>query len=165
MDIQVSTKITPYIEKENQKKIKLLCKIALILGIVGLIANIIIGVICFGEEEEPFWFELILMVFSMIFAIGLVVPIALNIISKKAMKTIENVVNQYAFRDDSFTVMSYRGEEKIAEAKHYYSELTKTRITEHYIYLDIGLRGSYPIEHINLTEEEKAWLLALKKKK
>lgn len=164
MEIQVSTKLTADMEKESQKKIKLLFKIALIVGIIGLFAYVIIGVICFEEGEEPFWLEIELLISSLLFALGLVIPITLNVITKKSLKTVENMVNQYQFHEENFIVASYRGEEKIAEVKHYYHEITKVRLTEHYIYLHIGIRGAYPIALTQLTEEEKDWLLHLKKK-
>ncbi len=164
MEIQVSTKLTADMEKESQKKIKLLFKIALIVGIIGLFAYVIIGVVCFEEGEEPFWLEIELLISSLLFALGLVIPITLNVITKKSLKTVENMVNQYQFHEGNFIVASYREQEKIAEVKHYYHEITKVRLTENYIYLHIGIRGAYPIALMQLTEEEKDWLLHLKKK-
>ncbi len=58
MEFQVSTKLTPTVETESQKKIKLLCKISLIVGIIGLIAYIVVGVVAYEENEEPFWLEI-----------------------------------------------------------------------------------------------------------
>ncbi len=164
MDIQVSTQLTADVERESQKKIKLLCKIGLIVGIIGLLSYIIIGVTCFEEDEEPFWLEIILLASSVLFALGLVIPITLNVVTKKSLKAVGNMVNRFEFNEEYFTVSSYRGEEKMAEAKHYYREVTKTRETENYVYLHIGIRGAYPIEISRLTEEEKAWILDLKKK-
>ncbi len=165
MNIQVSTKLNMDVEKESQKKIKLLCKIALIVGIIGLIAYIIVSVAFFDEGEDPFWLEIILYTFSILFALGVVLPITMNAINKKAAKTIENVINYYEFSEENFTVISCRGEEKIAEVKHYYNEITKIRKTENYIYLHLGLRGAYPIEWKELTEEEIHWILLLKTEK
>ncbi len=164
MEFQVSTPLNVDVEKESQKKIKKLCKISLIVGIIGLIAYILIGVIAFEEGEEPFWLEILLIASSVLFAIGLVMPIALNAATKKSLSTIHNVINQYEFYDEYVIVKSYRGEEKIAEAKNYYRELTKTRLTENFVYLHLGLRGAYPVARAALTEEQQAWLLALKKK-
>ncbi len=164
MEFQVSTKLTPEIEIEGQKKIKKLCKIALIIGVLGLIAYILIAVIAYEENEEPFWLELMLWFFAVLFALGLIIPIVLKSVTKKSLSTISKVVNVYEFHEEYVIVKSYRMDEKIAEVKHYYSEITKIRQTENYVYLHLGLRGAYPITRSVLTEEQRSWLFSLKKK-
>ncbi len=164
MEFTVRTALNPEVEMESQKRLKKLCKIALIVGIIGLIAYILISVIGFEEGEEPFWLEIVLLASSILFSIGLVIPITLNILTKKSLANIQNVENEYEFHEDYFVVVSRRGEEKIAEAKNYYSEITKIRLTDHYVYLHMGIRGAYPISRDRITEEEQTWLLSLKKK-
>ncbi len=95
------------------------------------------------------------------FAVGLVVPLTLKSITKKSLANIQDVVNEYDFHEEYVIVSSYRGEEKIAEVKNYYREITKTRLTENYVYLHLGLRGAYPVERSAITEEQQAWLLSL----
>ncbi len=164
MQFDVETKLSVEVEKESQKKLRLLCKIAMIVGIIGLIANIMIGVIFF-EDKEPFWMEVFLYVSSVLFAIGLVIPIFLQQMTKKSLPVIHGVVNVYHFEEESFTVISMRSEEKIAEVKHSYVEISKVRETENYLYLHLSMRGVYPIARSALTEEGRVWLLGLGKKK
>ncbi len=165
MQFQVSTKLNADVETESQKKIKFFCKIAFIVGIIGLIAYVLIGVFAYEEGEEPRWLEIELILSSISFAIGLVIPITLRTMTKKSLANIHNVVNTYDFSDEYVLVTSKRGEEKIAEVKNYYREITKVRLTENYVYLHLGLRGAYPIARTALTEEQQAWLLALRKSK
>ncbi len=164
MEFKVSTPLGANVEVESQKKIKLLCRIALIAGIIGLIVYILIGVIAYDEGEEPFWLEIELIISSLSFALGLVIPIALKAVTKKSLSNLQNVVNEYEFFEEYVVVKSYRGEEKIAEAKNYYTEITKIRQTESYVYLHLGIRGAYPVLRGAMTEERQAWLLGLKKK-
>ncbi len=164
MEFQVSTPLGIDVEKENQKKTKTLCKISLIIGIIGVIANILIGVIVFEEGEEPFWLEIELILSSVFVSLGLVIPIFLNITTKKSLATLHNVVNHYEFHDEYLIAKSYQGEEKIGEVKNYYREITKVRLTENYVFLNLGLRGAYPILRSAITQEQQEWLLQLKKK-
>ena len=165
MKIEVSTKLIPQVEEENQKKTKRLCRLSLIVGIIGLLAFIIVNVVCLEEGEKSFWLEMLLLFAAMLFALGLVIPLALKIMTKKSMENLYNVVNRYVFEEEYLLVSSYRGEEKIAEAKHYYTEFSKIKKTQNYVYLCLGLRGAYPIEIAALTGEQLSRILSLKKKK
>lgn len=165
MKIEVSTKLTSRVEKESQKKIKILSRISLIVGIIGLLAYIVIGVAFFEEGEEPEWLEVELYIAALLFALGVVLPITLKVMTKKAMANLENVSNSYVFEDDYLLVRSYRGEEQIAETKHYYKEFSKIKKTKNYLYLYMGIRGAYPIEISALTEEQLSWILSIKDKK
>ncbi len=165
MHIEVSTKLTPQVELESQKKVKKLCRWSLIIGIIGMLINIIVSVACFEEGEEPFWLEVELYISCIFFALGLVIPITLKSMTKKSLANILNVVNYYVFEEEYVTVTSYRGEDKISEAKNYYTEFTKVKKTENYVYLHLGIRGAYPIEIAALTGEQLSWLLSLKPRK
>ncbi len=164
MELEVSTALTSEVETESWKKWEILFRIAFIVGVVGLIAYIVIAVIAFGEEKEPLWLEIELWASALIFALGLVIPLTVKNMIKKSLVNIQGVTNRYQFYEDYLITTSYRGEEKIAEAKNYYSEITKIRLTEHYVYLHLGIRGAYPIARSALSKEQQSWLLSLKNK-
>ncbi len=155
MQFEVSTALTKEVELDRQKKFKLGCWIALIVGIIGLFGYIVVAVVCFEENNEPFWLDILLWGSAALFAIGLIFLIAFGRVAKKMEGNIRNV---YSFDEEYVTVCSYRGEEKIGEAKNYYTEFTKVSKTENYLYLYMELRGAYPILLFELTEEQTNWL-------
>ncbi len=163
MKIEVSTSLTQEVERENQKAMKTFGKIAFWIGILGCIAYIAVSVAFFEEGEEPMWLEVCLWVFAVVFAVGLLAFLTAKKIVQKAAGNY--FLNKYVFEDDFVTVTSYRGEEKLAEVKNYYSDFTKIRKTENYFFLCMGMKGAYPIQRSLLTEEESAWLYATIKKK
>ncbi len=158
MEIRVSTKLTAEMEKENQKKLKTGSFWAMIIGIIGLIAYIVVSVACFDEGEEPKWLEIFLYAFSVLFAIGLIFFLTTKNLIKKAVAN--GFTNEYLFTEEFATVTSYRGGEKVGEIKHYYNEFTKIRKTEYYLFLHLGVRGAYPIELCKINEEELAIVCA-----
>ncbi len=163
MQINVSTRLTQEVEIENQKRSKLVGLIAWIVGLIGCLIYIVVAVAFYGDGEDPLWLEILLWLSAGVFAVGLI----LHLTAKKTIKKAEtnDFLNEYSFEDSFVTVISYRGEEKIAEVKNYYTEFTKIRKTEKYLFLCMGMRGAYPIERSLLTEEQTAWIYSIIKKK
>ncbi len=163
MQFQVSTTIESRIDEEMQKKTKRIYKILLCIGIIGIIANIVVAVALYSDKKEPFWLDVELYISALLFALGLVIPLTIKFLTKKLQKTTIGIVNVYEFFDDCLVTVSYRGEEKIAEVKNYFIEITKVLKTENFVFLHLGKRGAYPIEISALTEEQLAYVLNLKK--
>lgn len=163
MHFQVSTKLTKEVDEEAGKKLKKWLKIAWIVGLIGIIVNLIIScTVYLDAEKDPLWLEIELYASAILFAFGLVLTLTVKSTEKKAQAYTMNAENRYEFFDDCVVTSSYRGEDKFAEVKNYFTEFTKIKKTEHYVLLHLGMRGAYPVEIAALTEEQLDWLLHIK---
>ena len=150
---KTATVINSEVQKEISKKAYIIWLTALIVGVIGLVAYIVLGTIFPDVSELD-----LLLFFSMPFGFGLVFVLTI----KKQIKSIEklNQVNTYEFFEDHVVVSTVRNMEVVGSVKIYYKDLTKSKETEKYFLLYLNNVSVLPIKKDGLKKEEQVLVRA-----
>lgn len=150
---KTATVINSEVQKEISKKAYIIWLTALIVGVIGLVAYIVLGTIFPDVSELD-----LLLFFSMPFGFGLVFVLTI----KKQIKSIEklNQVNTYEFFEDHVVVSTVRNMEVVGSVKIYYKDLTKSKETEKYFLLYLNNVSVLPIKKDGLKPEEQVLVRA-----
>ena len=145
---KTATVINSEVQKEISKKAYIIWLTALIVGIIGLVAYIVLGTIFPDVSELD-----LLLFFSMPFGFGLVFVLTI----KKQIKSVQtlNQVNTYEFFEDHVVVSTVRNMEVVGSVKIYYKDLTKSKETEKYFLLYLNNVSVLPIKKDGLKTEEQ----------
>lgn len=145
---KTATVINSEVQKEISKKAYIIWLTALIVGVIGLVAYIVLGTIFPNVTELD-----LLLFFSMPFGFGLVFVLTI----KKQIKSVEtlNQVNTYEFFEDHVVVSTVRNMEVVGSVKVYYKDLTKSKETEKYFLLYLNNVSVLPIKKDGLKTEEQ----------
>ena len=140
--------INSEVQKEISKKAYIIWLTALIVGVIGLVAYIVLGTIFPDVSELD-----LLLFFSMPFGFGLVFVLTI----KKQIKSVQtlNQVNTYEFFEDHVVVSTVRNMEVVGSVKIYYKDLTKSKETEKYFLLYLNNVSVLPIKKDGLKTEEQ----------
>lgn len=150
---KTATVINSEVQKEILKKAYIIWLTALIVGIIGLVAYIVLGIIFPNVSELD-----LLLFFSMPFGFGLVFVLTI----KKQIKSVQtlNQVNTYEFFEDHVVVSTVRNMEVVGSVKIYYKDLTKSKETEKYFLLYLNNVSVLPIKKDGLKPEEQVLVRA-----
>ncbi|MFQ6752155.1 MAG: YcxB family protein [Clostridia bacterium] len=154
-------RITEEMQKELNSKALLTYLIMAIVGGVGLLSYIVIGTM-----HEYAWLDYLLYVSSVFFGIGLVFYITV----KKSYKKNPNLNNtaEYELNEDHLVESIYKGDEQLANSKHYYTNIIKTRESKNYLFLFITAGAACVIPKNELSADEltllKTWIEKAKQK-
>ena len=150
---KTATVINSEVQKEISKKAYIIWLTALIVGIIGLVAYIVLGIIFPNVSELD-----LLLFFSMPFGFGLVFVLTI----KKQIKSVQtlNQVNTYEFFEDHVVVSTVRNMEVVGSVKVYYKDLTKSKETEKYFLLYLNNVSVLPIKKDGLKKEEQVLVRA-----
>lgn len=150
---KTATVINSEVQKEISKKAYIIWLTALIVGIIGLVAYIVLGTIFPNVTELD-----LLLFFSMPFGFGLVFVLTI----KKQIKSVQtlNQVNTYEFFEDHVVVSTVRNMEVVGSVKVYYKDLTKSKETEKYFLLYLNNVSVLPIKKDGLKPEEQVLVRA-----
>ena len=150
---KTATVINSEVQKEISKKAYIIWLTALIVGIIGLVAYIVLGIIFPNVAELD-----LLLFFSMPFGFGLVFVLTI----KKQIKSVQtlNQVNTYEFFEDHVVVSTVRNMEVVGSVKVYYKDLTKSKETEKYFLLYLNNVSVLPIKKDGLKKEEQVLVRA-----
>lgn len=145
---KTATVINSEVQKEISKKAYIIWLTALIVGVIGLVAYIVLGTIFPDVSELD-----LLLFFSMPFGFGLVFVLTI----KKQIKSVQtlNQVNTYEFFEDHVVVSTVRNMEVVGSVKVYYKDLTKSKETEKYFLLYLNNVSVLPIKKDGLKIEEQ----------
>lgn len=145
---KTATVINSEVQKEISKKAYIIWLTALIVGVIGLVAYIVLGTIFPDVSELD-----LLLFFSMPFGFGLVFVLTI----KKQIKSVEklNQINTYEFFEDHVVVSTVRNMEVVGSVKVYYKDLTKSKETEKYFLLYLNNVSVLPIKKDGLKTEEQ----------
>lgn len=150
---KTATVINSEVQKEISKKAYIIWLTALIVGVIGLVAYIVLGTIFPDVSELD-----LLLFFSMPFGFGLVFVLTI----KKQIKSVQtlNQVNTYEFFEDHVVVSTVRNMEVVGSVKVYYKDLTKSKETEKYFLLYLNNVSVLPIKKDGLKPEEQVLVRA-----
>lgn len=150
---KTATVINSEVQKEISKKAYIIWLTALIVGVIGLVAYIVLGTIFPDVSELD-----LLLFFSMPFGFGLVFVLTI----KKQIKSVEklNQINTYEFFEDHVVVSTVRNMEVVGSVKVYYKDLTKSKETEKYFLLYLNNVSVLPIKKDGLKPEEQVLVRA-----
>lgn len=150
---KTATVINSEVQKEISKKAYIIWLTALIVGVIGLVAYIVLGTIFPDVSELD-----LLLFFSMPFGFGLVFVLTI----KKQIKSVQtlNQVNTYEFFEDHVVVSTVRNMEVVGSVKVYYKDLTKSKETEKYFLLYLNNVSVLPIKKDGLKKEEQVLVRA-----
>lgn len=150
---KTATVINSEVQKEISKKAYIIWLTALIVGVVGFVAYIVLGTIFPDVSELD-----LLLFFSMPFGFGLVFVLTI----KKQIKSVQtlNQVNTYEFFEDHVVVSTVRNMEVVGSVKVYYKDLTKSKETEKYFLLYLNNVSVLPIKKDGLKKEEQVLVRA-----
>ncbi len=150
---KTATVINSEVQKEISKKAYIIWLTALIVGVIGLVAYIVLGTIFPDVSELD-----LLLFFSMPFGFGLVFVLTI----KKQIKSVQtlNQVNTYEFFEDHVVVSTVRNMEVVGSVKIYYKDLTKSKETEKYFLLYLNNVSVLPIKKDGLKKEEQVLVRA-----
>lgn len=150
---KTATVINSEVQKEISKKAYIIWLTALIVGVIGLVAYIVLGTIFPDVSELD-----LLLFFSMPFGFGLVFVLTI----KKQIKSVQtlNQVNTYEFFEDHVVVSTVRNMEVVGSVKIYYKDLTKSKETEKYFLLYLNNVSVLPIKKDGLKPEEQVLVRA-----
>lgn len=85
-------------------------------------------------------------------------------INKTTKKTVASeLVNEYEFDNDFFTVTSYKHSEQVGTIKVFYKEIYKIKEKNNYIFLYINRVNAYIVDTENLPKEDITLLRAILK--
>lgn len=155
--MKYTCEINKDLQTELNKSFKRNCIIAVVAGIIGLLAYIVI-------PKEMLLMEILLWISSCAFGIGLVLLISINTVNKKASDN--KIVGEYELEETFMIINAFKNGEQISSAKVYYKDLIKTKETENYLFLYPNKQTAYPVPKNKLTPEElslvKVWIQASK---
>ena len=129
------------------KKQRMYAWIALVIGLIGMIAYIVLGILF-----ESAWVE-ILLLFALPFGMGLVFIITINK-SLKQNKMNFAMVNCYKFEEESFSVITIKDNENIGESKIYYKDIFKIKEIKGFIFIFVNKFSALPIAISKLNTEQ-----------
>ncbi len=137
------------VQKEFSAKLFYFSLVALIIGIVGTLAYIVLGTIL----EDARWVE-VLLVFCVPLAIGLVFLLSRRSLIKQSYKNVGST-NIYEFFSDCLIMREARGGMEIAVVRVNYNDIVKVKETANYVFFFYRLRNiAYPIDKNVLTVAE-----------
>ncbi len=137
------------VQKEFSAKLFYFSLVALIIGIVGTLAYIVLGTIL----EDARWVE-VLLVFCVPLAIGLVFLLSRRSLIKQSYKNVGST-NIYEFFSDCLIMREARGGMEIAVVRVNYNDIVKVKETANYVFFFYRLRNiAYPIDKNVLTAAE-----------
>lgn len=137
------------VQKELSAKLFYFSLAALIIGIAGTLAYIVLGTIF----EDAGWVE-ILLVFCVPLAIGLVFLLSRRSLIKQSLKNIGST-NIYEFFSDCLIMRETRGGMEIAVVRVNYGDIVKVKETANYIFFFYRIKSTaYPIDKSTLTAAE-----------
>lgn len=140
------TDINKEIQKELSRPLYIVSIVALVIGIVGMVAYIVLGTIFDNPEIEY------MLVFSFPFAFGLVLLITINKLCKNADKIPQ--YNQYTFEEEYFMATTYRCGENVGTVKLYYKDLAKSRESKNYIFMYLNKYSAVAVAKDQLNSDE-----------
>ena len=144
--ITIKTKLDDKMQKDLVRPALITELCAMIIGIIGLLAYIIIGTVVENAQVEY------LLVFSITFGFGLV----FYLIAKKQLNQTKNSskINIYEFYEDYVNIKTMENGEDVGTAKVYYKDIVKKRESKNYFFLFINNVNALPIAKCELTEDE-----------
>ena len=143
------TPLTKEMQNELNAPISLASKILLIVGAVLLGVYIFVGA-CF--EEELLVLEICLYVGAVFVGIG----VGLLFLVKRTKKNANlfDVINNYEFFEEYFTIESERNGEIFSTAKIYYKEIHKIKERKTYLFIYHTPATAFPVLKETLSNEE-----------
>ena len=140
--IEVNTRYSARMEKENVSSLKTGSIIAFCIGLSGVVGYIILTIIHDTNSANT----LLLLLSSLLVGFGLVFWLASN----KAVKDSEKIegINYFVFAKDAVLISSY-----VSEGKMYYKNFTKLKETAHYLFF-CSPRGNYGVDKGFLSADE-----------
>ena len=151
-------KLTKFMLKEHNKKIKTLYIILMWVGIAGLLSYIAISLLI-----ETSWLDYLLYVSSILFGFGIVITVSLNMAENKQDKL--NQLNKYVFYEDYIEITSIEDDTRnLGTVKQYYDKIVKVKETENYLYLYINRVLFLPVIKNSLSEANLTILRGLLEK-
>lgn len=145
--IEVNTRYSTRMEKENVSSLKTGSIIAFCIGLSGVVGYIILTIIHDTNAANT----LLLLLSSLLVGFGLVFWLASN----KAVKDSEKIegINYFVFAKDAVLISSYIDGEYVSEGKMYYKNFTKLKETAHYLFF-CSPRGNYGVDKGFLSADE-----------
>lgn len=151
-------KLTKFMLKEHNKKIKTLYIILMWVGIAGLLSYI--GVSLFIETS---WLDYLLYVSSILFGFGIVITVSLNMAENRQDKL--NQLNKYVFYEDYIEITSIEDDTRnLGTVKQYYDKIVKVKETKNYLFLYINRISFLPVIKNSLSEANLTILRGLLEK-
>lgn len=145
--IEVNTRYSTRMEKENVSSLKTGSIIAFCIGVLGVLGYIMLAIISDSNAVNT----LLLLLSSLLVGFGLVFWLASN----KTVKDSEKIdgINYYIFTKDAVLISSYIDGEYVSEGKTYYKNFTKLKETAHYLFF-CSPRGNYGVDKGFLSADE-----------
>ena len=140
------TGINKEIPKELSRPVYIVSIVALVIGIVGMVAYVVLGTIFDNPEIEY------MLAFSFPFAFGLVLLITINKLCNNADKIPQ--YNQYTFEEEYFMATTYRCGENVGTVKLYYKDLAKSRESKNYIFMYLNKYSAVAVAKDQLNSDE-----------
>ena len=160
--MKYSIEINESLQNELNKKVKQNCKLAIIIGIIGLAFYIAVSMFF-----EHFFLEILSWIFIAFAGGGIGLLIVVNRTNKKACE--RKLTAEYELFEDYMVVVSQKDGIEISTMKLFYKDVIKIKETENYIFLYADKQTAFPIQKNKLTPEElstaRLWINAHKTKK
>lgn len=153
--IKCKTALDERAQKAFTKNFKIYSIIATVIGAIGIVAYIVTSLFVNSSFLD------ILLVFSLPFAFGVVYLFMINKTTKKTVAS--ELVNEYEFDNNFFTVTSYKHSEQVGTIKVFYKEIYKIKEKNNYIFLYINRVNAYIVDTENLPKEDITLLRAILK--
>ena len=151
--VKVQTAIDENMQKEYSVKAKIIGLVMLIGGSVGVGVCFVLFILSefftFLDDSVTIPF---LIVFSVLFAGGLIITISLV----KALQQVRNAnkMNEYEFFSDYFTVTQFNNGEAVITAKYYNGQIMKVKESKNYYFIWINAAQVLPVSKAEIGSEE-----------
>lgn len=158
--IKVDFSMSERVQRQFTAKLYVGSVIALIVGILGLIAYIATDVACYmATGSEPLWADAMLL-FAAPFGCGLILLLTLRRQYRAAAKPSDRTI-QYEFFSDAVLLREARGGMQVGVMRIGYADIVKVKQTESYLFFYPAKTLAYPVEKEALSAEERDTVLAL----
>ncbi len=160
--MKYSIEINESLQKELNKSLKRNCKLAMIIGIIGLAFYIAITMFV-----EHFILEVLSWVFIALAGGGIGLLIVIKTTNKKASE--RKLIGHYELFEDHMFVVTEKEGIQISSIKLFYKDVVKIKETENFIFLYADKQTAFPIQKNKLSPEDlstaKLWINSHKTKK
>lgn len=137
----IQTEMNEKVQKAYTRKASWILLVMMIIGIAGLLAYIFIDSI---EASE--YGDMLLMIASVFFGVGLVFYISINMRVKKM--SAQKYVNQYEFADDEIIITTIQNGSVFSTHNLKYNEIRNVTETKEYIYIIFSAVGMTKMAYI-----------------
>lgn len=149
--IKAGVTIDKNVQKGLVRNKKIFGLVMLILGGIGIAVYMVLSILSiFIKIKEPS--ILILVLFSVVFACGLLLFITMCLVVKNAGNGFASV--SYEFFADCLIAEDYINGNKTGSVKFYYNQIIKRKETASYLYFYINGSSALAIDKRDLTEGE-----------